>query len=77
MSVLGAQEHLTGLASWTPPAAGMFLWLRLHGVACADAILARLQAEKVVVVPGAPAPAWCMRLCSNLNTVTWQYTIFL
>jgi len=47
------QEHLGGLASWTPPAAGMFLWLRLHGVACADAILERLQAEKVVVVPGA------------------------
>lgn len=48
----------------------MFLWLRLHGIACADAILARLQAEKVVVVPGEPAPAWCMRLCSGCQ-VEW------
>ncbi len=52
----GTQEHLGGLASWTPPAAGMFLWLRLHGIPCADAILDRLQAEKVVVVPGASCP---------------------
>jgi alanine-alpha-ketoisovalerate/valine-pyruvate aminotransferase len=43
----------------------MFLWLRLHGVPCADAILERLQAEKVVVVPGAdpdptlPYPTIC------------------
>ena len=57
---MGAQEHLEGLASWTPPAAGMFLWLRLHGIACADAILARLQAEKVVVVPGKRGTSLCV-----------------
>lgn len=27
-----AERHLAGLATWTRPSAGMFLWLRLHGV---------------------------------------------
>ena len=28
-----AEQHLAGLAEWTPPDAGMFVWLRLLGVA--------------------------------------------
>ena len=47
-----AEEHLSGLAEWTRPAAGMFLWLRLLTVADADEILEKLKDVGVVVVPG-------------------------
>lgn len=47
-----AEEHLSGLAAWTRPAAGMFLWLRLLTVADADEILEKLKEMGVVVVPG-------------------------
>ena len=49
----------TALATWTPPGAGMFLWLRLGcGVCDAEALQAELAAFKVVVVPG-KAFHWC------------------
>ena len=51
-----AEEHLTGLADWTRPAAGMFLWLKLLTVADADEILDKLKDAGVVVVPGAAGP---------------------
>ena len=47
-----AEEHLTGLANWTRPAAGMFLWLKLLTVSDADEILDNLKDAGVVVVPG-------------------------
>ena len=47
-----AVEHLTGLAEWQAPAAGMFLWLRLLGVRDADDILDALRDAGVVIVPG-------------------------
>ena len=34
-----AERHLSGLATWHAPAAGMFVWLRLHGVADAHAVI--------------------------------------
>ena len=45
------------LATWSRPLAGMFMWLRLEGVADAGAIAARLGEAGVVVVPGAYAHA--------------------
>ena len=48
-----AEEHLSGLADWSRPAAGMFLWLKLLTVADADEILDKLKDAGVVVVPGA------------------------
>ena len=47
-----AEQHLTGLADWTQPAAGMFLWLKLLVVSDADEILDKLKDAGVVVVPG-------------------------
>jgi len=47
-----AEEHLTGLADWTRPAAGMFLWLKLLTVQDADEILDNLKDAGVVIVPG-------------------------
>lgn len=49
-----AEGCLGGLAEWTPPAAGMFLWLRLLTVQDADEILDKLKGAGVVVVPGVP-----------------------
>jgi kynurenine/2-aminoadipate aminotransferase len=47
-----AVQELTGLAEWRRPAAGMFLWLKLLGVADADKVLERLKAQRVVLLPG-------------------------
>lgn len=55
-----AERHLGGeanggapLATWAPPGAGMFLWMRLGcGVEDAEALQAQLAAFKVVAVPG-------------------------
>ncbi|KAK9807681.1 hypothetical protein WJX72_005972 [[Myrmecia] bisecta] len=48
-----AAEHLAGLAEWSRPQAGMFMWMRLGaGVTDADQILDLLKEERVVVVPG-------------------------
>ncbi len=48
-------QHLAGLAEWTQPAAGMFLWLKLLVVSDADEILDKLKDAGVVVVPGITA----------------------
>ena len=31
VAVEGAQEYLTGIAQWSNPAAGMFMWVKLTG----------------------------------------------
>lgn len=58
-------QHLKGLASWLPPQAGMFMWMKLEGaVKDADDIIDALQDEKVAVVPGwPPCPAFLTFLC--------------
>ena len=48
-----AAEHLAGLAQWTAPRGGMFVWMKLCGVEDAAALLDAMTAEKVLVVPGA------------------------
>lgn len=55
-----AERHLAGLAEWQPPAAGMFLWLRLLGIPDARSILDALKDSGVVLVPGADP-------CSSLS----------
>ncbi|CAL8471435.1 g10977 [Coccomyxa elongata] len=54
-----AQRHLAGLAEWQPPAAGMFLWVRLVQIPDARSILDSLKDAGVVVVPG--------RFCHSLG----------
>ena len=74
-----AEQHLSGLAEWTRPAAGMFLWLKLLVVPDADEILDKLKDAGVVVVPGIIATlkpkgchaqdvvtSWATRLYSGL-----------
>ena len=62
--VPGADKHLTGLAEWNAPSAGMFLWIKLlAGVTDADQIFELLKDARVVVVPGAVTSAViCPRL---------------
>ena len=46
-------QYLEGLASWLPPQAGMFMWMKLEGgVEDADDITDALKEELVAVVPG-------------------------
>ena len=47
-----ATKHLSELAEWTVPDAGMFVWLKLHGVDDSEVLLDKLAEEKVAVVPG-------------------------
>ena len=48
-----AEEHLTGVAEWTVPKAGMFAWLKVIGITDTDALIKTgAMAEKVIFVPG-------------------------
>lgn len=47
-----AEKHLTGLAEWQAPRAGMFLWLKLLGVKDSWVVFEKMKEVKVVVVPG-------------------------
>lgn len=49
-----AEKHLVGLAEWSKPSAGMFLWMACHGIESTDALIKEAAAEhKVLFVPGA------------------------
>ncbi|KAF9159054.1 hypothetical protein BGX21_003461 [Mortierella sp. AD011] len=48
-----ARKHLTGLAEWAEPDAGMFLWFELKGIKDAsDLIMTKAVEKKVLLVPG-------------------------
>ncbi|KAJ3097175.1 hypothetical protein HDU97_005094 [Phlyctochytrium planicorne] len=48
-----AEKHLKGLAVWTEPTAGMFVWLKLLGVDDSSTLIKEKAAEKkVLLVPG-------------------------
>ena len=48
-----AERHLTGLAEWTSPEAGMFVWFRLVGIDDSRALIQNEARDaKVLLVPG-------------------------
>eukprot|EP00445_Apocalathium_hangoei_P012666 CAMPEP_0203882598 /NCGR_PEP_ID=MMETSP0359-20131031/26793_1 /ASSEMBLY_ACC=CAM_ASM_000338 /TAXON_ID=268821 /ORGANISM="Scrippsiella Hangoei, Strain SHTV-5" /LENGTH=479 /DNA_ID=CAMNT_0050802661 /DNA_START=12 /DNA_END=1451 /DNA_ORIENTATION=+ len=48
-----AERHLQGLAEWSVPEAGMFVWMKLLGVADSKALIeGPAREEKVLLVPG-------------------------
>ena len=50
---MAADRHLTGLAEWTTPTAGMFAWIKLNGVEDSEQlIMQKAIDEKVLMVPG-------------------------
>jgi kynurenine/2-aminoadipate aminotransferase len=58
-----AQTHLQGLASWTVPSAGMFVWMRIDestGVEDVRDVWTDLQSAGVIVCPGS-----VMKSCST------------
>jgi DNA-binding transcriptional MocR family regulator len=44
------EEHCKGLAEWTVPRAGMFVWMKLNVCDDANELLDRLVADKVRTV---------------------------
>ncbi|KAK3824743.1 MAG: pyridoxal phosphate-dependent transferase [Benniella sp.] len=65
-----ARKHLTGLAEWVEPDAGMFVWFNLKGIEDSfDLILNKAVEKKVLLVPGiefychpeTSAPSQCVR----------------
>jgi len=48
-----ANKHLTGLAEWNVPTAGMFIWLKLNGYTDTQQFIQKKALEaKVLLVPG-------------------------
>ena len=48
-----AEKHLTGLAEWNTPGAGMFVWIKLLGVRDSHQLIQeKAIANKVLLVPG-------------------------
>eukprot|EP00667_Euglena_gracilis_P008936 EG_transcript_9071 len=46
-------EHLTGLAEWGKPSAGMFVWFRLIGIEDSSKLITeKARSQKVLMVPG-------------------------
>lgn len=50
--IKGFEEHMQGLGEWVAPQGGMFVWMKLHGIASSDSITKELCTERVVIVPG-------------------------
>ena len=51
--IQSAEKHLTGLAEWNEPNAGMFVWLKLLGTDdSAQLIQEKAMEKKVLMVPG-------------------------
>ena len=51
--VASAERHLTGLAHWGVPTAGMFVWIDLLGIDDAHALIAEhAVSAKVLLIPG-------------------------
>merc|ERR1711920_162139 len=48
-----ADKHLVGLAEWTIPEAGMFVWLKLNGIDDSESLITeKAKDKKVLLVPG-------------------------
>lgn len=52
MAVECAERHLSGLAEWTTPSGGMFLWLRVLGLNDSQAVCQRALNRHLIVVCG-------------------------
>lgn len=67
-----AQKHLTGLAEWTTPEAGMFVWMKLLSIKDSKALIeGPARDEKVLLVPGqyfsiSDEPSNCVRASYSL-----------
>jgi len=49
------KKHLTGIATWEEPSAGMFLWIKIHGLSnndTTDLIQTKAMAKQVLLCPG-------------------------
>jgi len=47
------KKHLTGLAEWNKPKAGMFVWIKLNNIEDSETLIfEKAVAEKVLMVPG-------------------------
>lgn len=67
ITLAAADRELAGVAEWTAPNAGMFLWLRLNGVQDAGQVWEDVKQAKVVVCPGGVMrcdgrPSACLRI---------------
>ena len=48
-----AERHLTGLAEWECPQAGMFVWFKLHGIEDTQVLIEQKARDaNVLLVPG-------------------------
>eukprot|EP01064_Diplonema_japonicum_P003754 TRINITY_DN12444_c1_g4_i1.p1 TRINITY_DN12444_c1_g4~~TRINITY_DN12444_c1_g4_i1.p1 ORF type:complete len:437 (+),score=99.05 TRINITY_DN12444_c1_g4_i1:46-1311(+) len=68
------EKHLTGLAEWVYPKAGMFVWFKfLHVADTLDLIMEKAKKEKILLVPGQSfftdgKPNNCVRASFSLVT---------
>lgn len=69
-----AEKHLTGLATWDPVQAGMFLWIKLKGFQDATQIVPDLQDAKVIVVPGI---FFLVSISTRISPCSYQLYSFL
>jgi len=76
MCIKYAKQHLTGIATWNTPSAGMFLWIKLNGVKDTKELIQKKAVEKkVILLPGTAftvdnSPSSYIRCSYSLATET-------
>ncbi|TPX65016.1 hypothetical protein CcCBS67573_g08246 [Chytriomyces confervae] len=71
-----AKKHLTGLAEWVEPNAGMFVWIKLSGISDSSSLIKMKAVEKkVLLVPGFeffPNPKVTPYVRASFSTATYE-----
>ncbi|XP_069126969.1 kynurenine/alpha-aminoadipate aminotransferase, mitochondrial-like [Argopecten irradians] len=72
-------KHLTGLAEWTKPTGGMFIWIKILGIKDSSDVVAKVYQKGVVFITGsvfhidssAPSPfirlSYILATCKEIN----------
>lgn len=53
LTLAAMERHLTGLAEWTVPTAGMFMWIKIHGIPDVyEMLINRGLKKNIIFTPG-------------------------
>lgn len=68
LTLAAMERHLKGLCDWTIPAGGMFVWIKVHGVADVyDMLMTRGIKKLITFVPGHAFMADPTEACSYIR----------
>lgn len=72
LTLAAMERHLTGLAEWTVPSAGMFMWIKVHGIRDVYEMLTTRGLQKQVIF--APGHAFMVDPSEPCNYIRASYS---